>query len=263
MFDLLLIDMAGVMDEAHTPAVLKILRDRLRLPRVNLDVVCEEFFERTAPGRVDPVEVEQAVNEVEEYIWEGWQGEFELGDFLILLVIDRGTPGGFLMQVLQEIMQRTTLLPVVLALEAGGLDEEGVTLIERADLPLAWRSLPGDLVVLNTDVWPDGAGLEPGSTPLLPRGSALTVVERAAFDGERVNRDYLLTATALEGQDTPILTALPWLLVTHPSEWEKIAIRDGQRPAVATFQLPCWYSVRAEERDRVKATLGAESERSA
>ena len=263
MFDLLLIDMAGVMDEAHTPAVLKIIRDRLRLPRVNLDVVCEEFFERTAPGRVDPVEVERALNEVEEYIWEGWQGDFELGDFLILLVIDQGTPGAFLMQVLHEIMQRTTLLPVVLALAVGETEEEGVILIERADLPLVWRGLPGDPVVLNTDVWLDGEAQAPLDCPALPRGSVLTVVERAAFDGDRVNRDYLLAATALEGQDTPIVVALPWLLVTHPSEWVSDPARREAGRAVATFHLPCWYSVRVEEHDRVNATTRAESERSA
>jgi len=247
MFDLLLIDMAGIMDEAHTPAVLKIIRDRLRLPGVNLDIVCEEFFERTASGRVDPVEVEQALNDVEEYIWEGWQGDFELGDFLILLVVGQGTPGVFLMQVLHEIMQRTTLLPVVLPVEAGGVEEAGVTLIERADLPLPWRGLPGDLVVLNTDVWADGDDRAPGGSPLLQRGSVLTVVERAAFDGDRLNRDYLLAAAEFEGQDTPILAALPWRLVTHPSTWDAHRAPREELRAVAYFRLPCWYDVRVDE----------------
>ncbi len=259
MFELLLIDMAGIMDEAHTPAVLRIIRDRLRLPRVNLDVVCEEFFERTVGGRVDPVEIEQALNEVEEYIWEGWQGDFELGDFLVLLVIDQGTPGVFLMQVLQELMQRTILLPVVLALGVENTEEDGVIRIERTDLPLAWRCLPGDSVVLTTDVWPDGEDQASGACPLFPRGSVLTIVERAAFDGVRVNRDYLLTAMALEGQDTPIVVSLPWLLVTHPSEWKAFPRRDGPRLVVATFHLPCWYSVRVERYEGVNAA-GAGSE---
>lgn len=260
VFELLLIDMAGIVDEARAPAVLKIIRDHLRLPRVHIDLVYEEFFERTASGRVDPATVEQALNEVEEYIWEGWQGEFALDDFLVLFLVDQGTSARFLMQILREIMQRTTMLPVVLALAVGEAGDGQITVLERADLPLAWRCVPGDSVVLNEDVWLDGEDLVVGADPLLLQGTPLTVVERAAYDGDQLNGDYLLAL--LEEQDPPIIIALPWSLVTHPSEWEKIPRGLAKMRVVATYRLPGWFSVRIETSSRLNATASEQGERS-
>ena len=265
MLDLLLIDMAGVMDEQHTPAVVDIVRVRLCLPPlVGIDVMQEKFFMRTVPGRVAPVEVEQALNEMEEYIWEDWQPEeMEPTNFLIGLLIDQRTPRDFLLQVLEELMQRTDELPTVLAVQVRRKGNRQVTLFDRADLPLKWRCLAGDAVVLNSDVWLEGEWEAAGDAPAIPRGTALTIVERAVFDGARVNRECLLAVTTREGQVDPQSVALPWLLVTHPSEWGSDPAPRGTGRAVATFQLPCWYSVRVEEQDRAEAATSAESGRSA
>jgi ATP-dependent Clp protease adapter protein ClpS len=266
MLDLLLIDMAGVMDEQYTPAVVDIVRVRLGLSQwVGIDVMGEEFFMRTAPGRVAPVEVEEALNEMEEYIWEDWQPgeETEPTNFLIGLLIDRRTPRDFLLQVLEELMQRTDELPTVLAVQVRKKGNPQVTLIDRADLPLKWRCLVGDAVVLNSDVWLEGEWEAAGDAPAIPRGTALTIVERAVFDGARVNRECLLAVITREGQVDPQSVALPWLLVTHPSEWGSNPAQRETGRAVATFQLPCWFSVQVEEHDRVKAATSAESGRSA
>ena len=166
MFDLLLIDMVGILDEDHTPTVLSVIRDRLRLPRVNVDLVSEEFFMRTLPGLVAPVEIERALNELEEYILEGWQGEMAPGDFLIVLVIDQHTSGPFILQVLEEMTQRTVLVPTVLPLEIRSKGRQRIVLGERRDLPLKWRCQLGDTVVLITDVWLAGECEENGDPPL-------------------------------------------------------------------------------------------------
>lgn len=255
MLDLLLIDMVGVWDEQHAPAVLGIVRTRLRLPRqVGIHVMSEDFFIRTTPGRVAPVDLEEELNEMEEYIWEGWLSqEVEPTNFLIALVIDRRTPRDFLLQVLEELVQRTDELPTVLAVQVKRRRQPQISLIDRTDLPLKWRCQAGDPVVLNSDVWLEGECEATGDSPALPRGTTLTIVERAVFDGARVNLECLLVVTTREGHDAPQSVALPWELVTHPSEWEADHVPREPHPAVATFQLPCWFSVRIEEGECVEA----------
>lgn len=264
MLDLLLIDMAGVWDEQHAPAVLDIVRARLRLPRrVGIDVMSEEFFMRTTPGRVAPVEVEAALNEMEEYVWEGWLSEHEEPtNFLIGLVIDRRTPRDFLLQVLEELMQRTDELPAVLAVQVKRKKgQPPVSLLDRTDLPLKWRCLPGDPVVLNCDVWLEGECEATGDAPAIPRGTTLIIVQCAVFDGVRVNRECLLAVITHTGHDTPLAVALPWQLVAHPPEWESDHTRGDPLRAVLTFRLPCWFFVRLEECNCVEAALKAKGGR--
>lgn len=246
MFDLLLIDMAGVMDESSTPAVLRIVRDRMRLSKANPDVVGVDFFLRATPGRADPAEIEQAVNDVQEYVLECSQGEVELLDYCIVMVIGQRTPRDFLLQVIEEFMQRTDHLPVVVALRICAKKDQRAALVDRKDLPLVWRCRIGEAVILNTDVWLDGESEATGARPAFPRGMSLTVVERAVYDGGRVHRERLLTVTTPQGQEAPFTLALPWQLVTHPGEWRVDRSRRAMHRAHAIFRLPCWYWVRAE-----------------
>jgi hypothetical protein len=246
MFDLLIIDMVGILDEDHTPTVLSVIRDRLRLPRVNVDLVSEEFFMRTLPGLVAPVEIERALNELEEYICEGWQGEMAPGDFLIVLVIDQHTSGPFILQVLEEMTQRTVLVPTVLPLEIRSKGRQRIVLGERRDLPLKWRCQLGDTVVLITDVWLAGECEENGDPPAFPRGTPLTIVERAVRLPQLENGDALLAVAAPEGSDTPLSIVLPWSLVAHPSEWRVGRPLPERLRAVAASQLYGWLAVRVE-----------------
>ena len=244
MFDLLLIDMSGIMDEDHVPAVFSVIRDRLRLPRVNVDLVREEFFMRTAPGLVAPVEIERAINELEEYIWEGWQGEMEPGDFLIVLVIDQHTSGPFILQVLEEMAQHTVLVPIVLPLSIRRKRRQLVIAVgERRDLPLKWRCKLGDSVVLITDIWLAGECEENGDRPAFPRGTLLTVVERAVCLPQQESGERFLAAATPEGTGPPISLALPWELVASPDDARTEQPLPGGQRAVATAQLYGWLAV--------------------
>jgi hypothetical protein len=133
----------------------------------------------------------------------------------------------------------------------------------RADLPLRWRCLAGDTVVLNSDVWLEGEWEAAGAAPAIPRGTVLTIVERAVFDGTQVNRECLLAVTTPEGQVDPLTVALPWQFVTHPSEWGSDPAPPENGRAVASFRLPCWFSVRVEMHDSAPAATSAESGRRA
>lgn len=243
---MLLIDMFGLHDKATATRVVGAIRDRLGASDWDVYVIRETFFQQRPEGRVAPQQVEEAITDLESEIGESFQGEVCLADFALALIVSPEASPAFIVQVAEEVTERTARMPRVFAAQ---LDGEDAVLVDARNLPLKWRCQEADIVILAQDVWLPGEGNAEGDLPWFPRGEPLVVVERCMYDGQRVNgayKDCFLTVAAREEQAMPVSVVLPWQLVAHPSEWH--ARQPTQEPprAVAHFQLPCWYHVRAE-----------------
>jgi hypothetical protein len=238
---LFVIDMTGL----HSDRAIRCLAQRPEGSYQDVYIVREPFFLQCVNGRVAPHLVERQIGYLERDILEGFGGEVSLEDFTIALVILDTVQPDFCLQVAEELTTGTGKHPRIVAVQQQE-NAERLRIVDAVLLPCRWRCKENDTVILTRDVWLfDQPVQEP---PAWPRGQPFVIVRtHIALKDRGQVKQCLLTMAYLAQSNGPVSLILPWELVEHPSVWQDASPQDERSRAVATFQLPCWYSVRIEE----------------
>jgi hypothetical protein len=238
---LLLIDMMGQRKENAACT----LAGQIQGERQDTYIIREKFFLQRVNGRVAPALVERAIDYLQGEIAEGFQGEWSLEDFIIVLAVLATAQPDFCLQVAEELAERTRKQPHIVTVQ---LQEGKPQIVAVPLLPCRWWCTEGDTVILAQDVWlVEQAEEEP---PAWPRGQPFVIVRTNVATQEGTARPCLLTMAYLAQEHAPVSLVLPWELVVHPSAWQDAPPQEEHRRAVATFQLPSWYYVRFEELEK-------------
>ena len=244
--ELLLLDLIGLEQGPVRSGVVSAILARLGGTPWKVYLLNSAFLQQAASdGPVTGAQIEGAIDQVERELVNGLRSfRATLADFLTVLLATPETSSHLLVRIAEECAVRSARPPLVLAVRVG---EQEAALVEAERLPLKWRCLEGESVVLGCDVWLEDARREAGDLPSFPRGTSLTVVERVVRGLGMAVRDCFLCVAAPEGQDALITLVIPWSLAHHPEGKGSSDPQPGIGSAVATFRLPCWYEVRLEQ----------------
>jgi hypothetical protein len=239
--EVLLLDLIGLAQGPVRSQVVQAILDRLGDISCKVYHLHSDFFQRAAAGElVTGGQIEGAIDQVERELANGLRRWREpLAGFLTVLLVAPETSSRLLVRIAEECGARSARLPLVLAARA---DQHQATIVEAARLPLKWRCLEGEDVLLACDVRMEGAGI-----PAFRRGTPLKLVERAPRGQSLAARDSFLTVAASEDQDAIRTLLVPWSLVRHPEEETAGSALSEHCSAVAVFRLPCWYEVQIEQ----------------
>ncbi len=244
--ELLLLDLIGLRQGPVRSGVVSAILDRVGGASWKVYLLDSAFLQQAASGSpITGVQIEGAIDQMEREIVNGlrrWRAP--LADFLIVLLASPVTSSRLLVRIAEECSSRSSRPPLVVAVQAS---EHEATLVEVAQLPLKWRCLEGESVVLDCDVWMEDACRETGDLPAFRRGTSLTVVERIVRGLGMAVRDCFLSVAAPEGQDALLTLVIPWSLVLHAEPNAAGASLPVPNSAVAIFRLPCWYEVQLEQ----------------